>query len=303
MPPLPPRDNSSNTFRVAFLAAILSSLLTAAIGVVLFRVVLPPAEMAATASPSAPASPAASVAAGSASPAASSSAAPSPSVAASPSATASVASGGTPPTSAVTAIVREALPSVVTITTQTNVGGRFGLATGVGSGIIFDSSGWILTNGHVVDGAGTITVQLPDGRQLAGTVYGMASTTDLAIVKVDATDLPALGLDASSALELGDDVVAIGTPLGDYPGSITTGIVSGLSRSITIRGLGTLDGLIQTDAAVNPGNSGGPLLDAAGRVVGIVTATSDSAQGISFAIPIDVARPYMADALAGKPLP
>ena len=131
----------------------------------------------------------------------------------------------------------------------------------------------------------------------------MASATDLAIVKVDATGLPALGLDASKGLAIGDDVIAIGTPLGDYPGSVTTGIVSGLGRSISIRGLGTLDGLIQTDAAVNPGNSGGPLLDGAGRVVGITTATSSSAQGISFAIPIDAARPYMADALAGKPIP
>jgi serine protease Do len=110
-----------------------------------------------------------------------------------------------------------------------------------------------------------------------------------------------LAIGTSKGLAPGNPVVAIGTPLGEYPDSVTTGVISGLSRSITIRGSGSLDGLIQTDAAVNPGNSGGPLLDAAGRLIGIVTATSD-AQGISFAIPIDLARPFMTAALAGHPI-
>jgi S1-C subfamily serine protease len=301
-PPSPPgRDGGSSAFRVAFLAAILSSLLTAVL--VLLVVQAFPGGAAPTPAPGA-------TAGATGSPTASASAAPSASPAPSPSPVPSAtpepsgAAVDVPPTSPVAVLVREALPSVVTITTQTDVGyGRFGPATGVGSGIIFDSAGWILTNGHVVDGATSIVVQLQDGRQLDGKVYGIASATDLAIVKVDATGLPALGLDASRALEIGDDVIAIGTPLGDYPGSVSTGVVSGLARSISIRGLGTLDGLIQTDAAVNPGNSGGPLLDGSGRVVGVTTATSSSAQGISFAIPIDVARPYMADALAGKPIP
>jgi S1-C subfamily serine protease len=305
----PPHEGGSSAFRIAFLAAILSSLLTAGIGLVLLWALQP--QLAATPSPtpssaflpsptpSAPATPLASP-----------SIVPSLSPATSPSggtATASPGSspapGGTPPTSSTAALVHRALPSVVTITTQSGGFGRFGPTTGVGSGIIVGGAGWILTNGHVVDGADTVTVQLSDGRQLPGTVYGMASATDLAIVKVDATALPALALDSSAGLALGDDVIAIGTPLGDYPGSVTTGVVSGLDRSISIRGIGTLDGLIQTDAAVNPGNSGGPLLDAAGRVVGVTTATTSDAQGISFAIPSDVAAPYIADALAGKPLP
>jgi S1-C subfamily serine protease len=304
----PPPEGGASAFRIAFLAAILSSLLTVAVGAVLLWALQPQLSSAPSPAPSSAVaeSPAASA---QATPVASPSGVPSPSPVASASAPSqaspavSSVPAGTPPTSSTAAIVRAALPSVVTITTESTGFGRFGPSTGVGSGIIVDAAGWILTNGHVVDGAGTITVQLSDGRQLPGTVYGMASATDLAIVKVDATGLPALALDSSAGLELGDDVVAIGTPLGDYPGSVTTGIVSGLDRSISIRGLGTLDGLIQTDAAVNPGNSGGPLLDAAGHVVGVTTATTSDAQGISFAIPSDAARPYIEDALAGKPLP
>ena len=107
----------------------------------------------------------------------------------------------------------------------------------------------------------------------------------------------------SSALSPGDQVVVIGTPLGEYPDSVSSGVVSGLGRQISIRGLGTLSNLIQTDAAINPGNSGGPMLDAKGRVIGIAAATSTDAQGISFAVPIDDAKADMAAALAGKTIP
>jgi serine protease Do len=203
--------------------------------------------------------------------------------------------------SAIVAATAKAIPSVVTITTETALGRRS--ATGGGSGFLFDSRGWILTNGHVVDGASSITVALADGRQLTGQLYGIATSTDLAIVKVEATGLPALAIGDSNGLALGQPVIAIGSPLGEYPDSVTTGVVSGLDRSIAIRGSPSLQGLIQTDAAVNPGNSGGPLLDTAGHVVGVATATDVTAQGISFAIPIEVARSIMAAALAGQPIP
>ena len=203
--------------------------------------------------------------------------------------------------SSIVAMVAKAVPAVVTITSQSSLG--FRASTGVGSGFVFDSDGWILTNAHVVEGATSITVALPDGRQLDGQVYGIASTTDLAVVKVDATGLPAISIGDSTSLALGQAVIAIGSPLGEFPDSVTTGVVSGLDRSISINRGQSLDGLIQTDAAINPGNSGGPLLDSAGRAVGIDTATSEGAQGVSFAIPIEIARPIMSAALAGTPIP
>ena len=173
--------------------------------------------------------------------------------------------------------------------------------TGIGSGIIFNSNGWILTNHHVVADGGTLTVELSDGRSYPATVYGIDTLTDLAIVKVDATGLPTAPLGDSSALRAGDTTIAIGDPLGTYQGTVTTGVVSGLGRTIDLS-TGSLDDLIQTDAAINPGNSGGPLLDSAGDVIGINTATAGSAQGIGFAIPINLAKAIMDQALAGQQL-
>ena len=182
-----------------------------------------------------------------------------------------------------------------------NGGGSGGAATGIGSGVIFDANGWILTNHHVVDGATTLTVKLTDGRSFPAKVYGIDTLTDLAIVKIDATGLPTVSLGSSADLKVGQLAIAIGNPLGEYTNSVTSGVVSGLNRSIDISG-GALDDLIQTDAAINPGNSGGPLLDAGGNVVGINTAEAGSAQGIGFAIPIDLAKPLTEQALAGKTL-
>jgi serine protease Do len=171
----------------------------------------------------------------------------------------------------------------------------------VGSGVIFDANGWILTNHHVVADPGTLTVQLSDGRSFPAKVYGTDTLTDLAIVKIAATGLPTATLGDSSTLQVGQTVIAVGDPLGQYPGTVTTGVVSGLDRSITDTS-GRLDDLIQTDAAINPGNSGGPLVDVTGAVVGIDTAVAGSAQGIGFAIPINVARPLTEQALAGAKL-
>ena len=218
--------------------------------------------------------------------------------------TTSVVTTGDPEAAAVNAYAK-VNPAVVTITVSGTATGRFGQSvpeTGVGSGVIFDSRGWILTNRHVVAGADSVTVRLSDGTEYAGTVYGSASSTDLAIVKIAATGLPSAPIGSSAGLVIGQEVIAIGTPLGEFTNTVTTGIVSALDRSIDVQGE-HLSGLIQTDAALNPGNSGGPLLDATGKVIGIATATTSSAEGISFAIPIDVAGPLINAALAGQPLP
>lgn len=197
-------------------------------------------------------------------------------------------------------------PAVVRITVQgSSDAGNLGVIpeTGVGSGVIYDSSGWILTNRHVVEGGSEFEVELKDGRVLTGEVYGIDTLTDLAIVKVDATDLPTAAIGLSDALEVGQLVIAIGSPLGTYSNSVTSGIVSAKGRTITTDGSSRpLTNLIQTDAAINPGNSGGPLLDANGNVVGINTAIATNSNGIGFAIPIDVARPIMAQAVAGQEL-
>ncbi|MBA2300319.1 MAG: trypsin-like peptidase domain-containing protein [Chloroflexi bacterium] len=195
-------------------------------------------------------------------------------------------------------------PAVVRITTGANVDTSTGIIpqTGVGSGVMYDSAGWILTNRHVVEGSDTLAVELNDGRLLDGTVYGIDSLTDLAIVKVEGTGLPTASLGDSSALKVGQLVIAIGSPLGTYSNSVTSGIVSAKGRSITADGNQNLNNLIQTDAAINPGNSGGPLLDARGLVIGINTAIAADSNGIGFAIPIDIARPIMEQAVAGQPL-
>ena len=207
--------------------------------------------------------------------------------------------------SATIAVAAKVSPAVVRITvTGASDSGNSGVipATGVGSGVIFDSNGWILTNHHVVEGGEKFDVELKDGRVLSGKVYGIDTLTDLAIVKVDATDLPTAAIGESDALKVGQLVVAIGSPLGTYSNSVTSGIVSAKGRSITTDNNESLSNLIQTDAAINPGNSGGPLLDAGGNVIGINTAIAENSNGIGFAIPIDIARPIMAQAIAGQPL-
>ena len=198
-------------------------------------------------------------------------------------------------------VVAKADASVVTISVTSASGARGQQVSGVGSGIIVGANGVILTNDHVVSGATTIEVTLPDGKTVAGTVAGVSTTTDLAIVKVDATGLTAATLGNSGTLQVGQTVVAIGDPLGQFADSATAGIVSGLNRTITVENE-TLTGLVQTDASVNGGNSGGPLVDASGNVVAVVTASPSAAQGISFAIPISAASSMIAQALAGQPI-
>ncbi|HEY3524340.1 MAG TPA: trypsin-like peptidase domain-containing protein [Candidatus Limnocylindrales bacterium] len=207
--------------------------------------------------------------------------------------------------SAVTAVAEKVGPAVVQITSSSQGGNGFGGGaipdTGVGSGVIYDSNGWILTNRHVVSGSDRLVVKLKDGKEYDGSIYGIDSLTDLAIVKIDATGLPAASLGNSDELKVGQLVVAIGSPLGTFTNSVTSGIVSAKGRQIQVEG-GMLSNLIQTDAAINPGNSGGPLIDAGGNVIGINTAVAQSANGIGFAIPINIARPITAQAVAGKKL-
>jgi S1-C subfamily serine protease len=210
-------------------------------------------------------------------------------------------------TTAVTQVAGNVSPAVVTIDT-TGTAGSSGAADpfslpqgGIGSGVIFDGNGWILTNHHVVEGTTKLTVKFKDGREVDGTVYGVDTLTDLAIVKIASTNLPTAKIGDSSLIKVGQLAIAIGSPLGTYTNTVTSGIISALGRSITVQS-GTINNLIQTDAAINPGNSGGPLLDANGTVVGINTAVAGSAQGIGFAIPINIARPIMQQALANEPL-
>jgi serine protease Do len=204
---------------------------------------------------------------------------------------------------AVITATNKVAPAVVTITTTT--GGLIS-GSGTGSGVIYDANGWILTNRHVAEGSESMTVTLNDGRSFDGSVYGLDSLTDLAIVKIEGEDLPVAPIGSSDNLEPGQLAIAIGNPLG-FENTVTTGIVSGLGRVITASDASqtsaeTLRNLIQTDAAINPGNSGGPLVNSAGQVIGINTAVNAEAQGLGFAIPIDVAKPIMEQALAGQEL-
>jgi len=205
--------------------------------------------------------------------------------------------------SAVISAVQDAMPAVVKIQSTT---GGLGGGQATGTGFIYDSNGWILTNKHVVADAQKLTVILSDSRELEGRLYGIDTLTDLAIVKVDATGLPTVKLGSSEDLEQGQMAIAIGNPLGEFENTVTTGVVSGLGRQIVAGGQTSsseqLNNLIQTDAAINPGNSGGPLLNSAGQVIGVNTAVSQDAQGIGFAIPIDVAKPIMQQAVAGQTL-
>jgi len=213
--------------------------------------------------------------------------------------------------SAITNAAAAVSPAVVTITsTQAQGANPFGnqIQTGVGSGILYDASGWIVTNRHVVCGADSLTVTLKDGRQFTGKTYGTDTLTDLAIVKIDGTGLPAAPIGDSANLKPGQLAVAIGSPLGDYTNSVTAGVISGSGRDIQVSdecnggAAKTIRHLLQTDAAINPGNSGGALVDSQGQVIGINTAVAGQAQGIGFAIPIDIAKPVMRQAAANQPL-
>ena len=147
----------------------------------------------------------------------------------------------------------------------------------------------------MVTNSDALSVKLEDGRSFDATVISSDTSADLAVIKISATGLPAVTLGDSSSVRVGEGVLAIGTPLGEYNDTVTSGIISAKDRTITVQGeqrgqTVSLSNLIQTDAAINPGNSGGPLVNSSGEVIGVVTAASQSAQGLGFAIPINAAK-------------
>ncbi|MCL2888968.1 MAG: trypsin-like peptidase domain-containing protein [Eggerthellaceae bacterium] len=183
--------------------------------------------------------------------------------------------------------------SVVEITTErVSTYGRMGqfVTTGAGSGVIISSDGYIVTNNHVVEGAQSITVRLNDKSEFSATLVGTDAMSDLAIIRIDATNLQPAVFGDSESLLVGETTIAIGNPLGELGGTVTTGIISALDREITIDGESM--SLLQTDASINPGNSGGGLFNLYGELVGIVNAKTSGSdiEGLGFAIPINKAK-------------
>ncbi len=191
--------------------------------------------------------------------------------------------------------IEKATKSVVNISTVRLVPHRHGFyyheepLKGVGSGVVLRSGGYILTNNHVIEGAKRMDVFLPDQEKHLGTLVGVDSFTDIAVVKIEA-DPPPGGLGDSDKLKVGQTVFALGNPLGLIGGpTVTSGVISALHRTIE-SDRGIFEDVLQTDAAINPGNSGGPLVDTEGKIIAINTALIPYAQGIGFAIPINLAK-------------
>lgn len=195
-------------------------------------------------------------------------------------------------------VIETASQSVVEISTETvetSTIMRQYVTEGAGSGVIISSDGYIITNNHVIDGANKITVCTKDQQTFEAKLIGTDSTTDVALLKIDATGLTPAILGDSSSLSVGDTAIAIGNPLGQLGGTVTTGIISALDREIELDG-NTMD-LLQTDAAINPGNSGGGLFNSNGELIGVVVAKSsgEDIEGLGFAIPINKIKTVVQD--------
>ena len=198
----------------------------------------------------------------------------------------------------VSALYERVSPGVVSVETQTLSGG------GTGSGFVIDDDGHILTNEHVVEGAQAVRVRFNEGAPVSARVVGADPSSDLALLKVDPADhkLTPLPLGTSKTLKVGQPAIAIGSPFR-LAGTLTTGVISAVGRSIDSPTEFPIDGAVQTDAAINPGNSGGPLLDASGRVIGInaqIATNSGSNDGVGFAIAIDTAKEILPALKAGR---
>ena len=206
------------------------------------------------------------------------------------------AAGNSTATIASTAsVVRQSVVEISTETVSTNYWMRQLITEGAGSGVIITADGYIVTNHHVVANARSITVGLTNGKKYPAVLIGSDSRTDLAVLKIGETNLTPAVLGDSSKLVVGELAIAVGNPLGELGGTVTSGIISALGREITIDG--ETMSLLQTDAAINPGNSGGGLFSINGQLVGIVNAKSSGSniEGIGFAIPLNSAMPVIKD--------
>ncbi len=184
----------------------------------------------------------------------------------------------------------ESVVSIDSVRVARNFGYGFVPIEGKGSGVIIDPRGYVITNNHVIDGAARVQVHLKDGRSYVGEVVGADSQTDVAVIKVEADNLPAALLADSEKLKVGQIVLAIGNSLGLQGGpTVSMGVVSALGRPLPGADF-IFEGLIQTDTAINPGNSGGPLADISGKVIGLNTAMIPFAQGVGFAIPSNTVK-------------
>ncbi|KMT21183.1 S1C family serine protease [Clostridium cylindrosporum] len=194
------------------------------------------------------------------------------------------------PKNSITRVAEEVGPAIVGISTTKSSWLDATSSESAGSGIVFDSNGYIVTNQHVISGGTKIMVSLPGGKKVQAKVIGQDAKTDIAVLKVEEKGLKAAKFGSSKAIRVGDSVIAIGNPLGEeFAGSVTSGIVSAKERNMSIKeeSYSRTYNVIQTDASINPGSSGGALLNEVGEVIGINTLKISSAEGMGFAIPID----------------
>jgi putative serine protease PepD len=198
----------------------------------------------------------------------------------------------------VSALYERVSPGVVSVET------RAGASAATGSGFVLDRNGYILTNEHVVDSADSVRVRFEEGGPISARVVGADPSSDLALLKIDpsAHQLTPVALGSSRALKVGQPAIAIGSPY-QLQGTLTTGVISALGRSITAPNDFPIDNVVQTDAAINPGNSGGPLLDGSGRVIGVnaqIATNTGANDGVGFAIPIDTAKQVLPQLKRGR---